>query len=48
MKNKQPLLRLYYNFSRETGKIILFELETKTSEKKQQNTINKLQEYLNT
>ena len=47
MKNKHPPLRLYYHFGRETGKIILFELETKTSEKKQQNTINKIQQYLN-
>ncbi len=42
LKSKHPPLRLYYHYSKSTNKIILFELEMKTSEKKQQDTINKL------
>ncbi|MBI2146625.1 hypothetical protein HYU22_04760 [Candidatus Woesearchaeota archaeon] len=42
LKNKHPPLRLYYHHHQETGKIILFELEMKTSEQKQQKTIRRL------
>lgn len=46
LKSKHPPLRLYYHYSKSTDKIILFELEMKTSEKKQQDTINKLMSSL--
>ena len=46
MKNKKPPIRLYFNHDKETNEIILFEYEMKTSEKQQQNTINKLRRRL--
>ena len=46
IKNKHPPIRLYFNQDKETNEIILFEYEMKTSEKKQQNTINKLRRRL--
>jgi len=45
-KNKHPPIRLYFNHDKETNEIILFEYEMKTSEEKQQNTINKLRRRL--
>ncbi|MEK6938859.1 MAG: hypothetical protein AABX04_07505 [Nanoarchaeota archaeon] len=47
MKSKHPPLRLYYHYSKTAEKIVLFELEMKTSEKKQQKTINRLHHNLN-
>ncbi len=47
LKNKHPPLRLYYHHSKATNRIILFELEMKTSEKKQHGTIDRLRQYLN-
>ena len=46
MKNKHPPLRLYYHYQKSTGKIIIFELEMKTSEKKQNVTITKIKHIL--
>lgn len=42
MKNKHPPLRLYFYHQKSTNKVIIFEVEMKTSEKKQQETIGKL------
>lgn len=42
MKSKRPPLRLYFYHQKSTDKIIIFEVEMKTSEKKQQETIGKL------
>jgi hypothetical protein len=42
MKNKHPPLRLYFYHQQSTGKIIIFECEMKTSEKKQKKTIGTL------
>lgn len=42
MKNKHPPLRLYFHYQKSTGKIIIFECEMKTNEKKQKETIGKL------
>ena len=48
MKNKHPPLRLYFYYQKSTNKIIIFEFEMKTSEKKQQETIGKLRHKLST
>jgi mRNA-degrading endonuclease RelE of RelBE toxin-antitoxin system len=42
LKNKKPPLRLYYHYQESTGKVILFDIEMKTSEKKQNKLIRKL------
>ena len=42
MKNKHPPLRLYFYHQKEAKKIIIFEVEMKTSKKKQKETISKL------
>lgn len=46
MKSKRPPLRLYFYHQQSTGKIIIFECEMKTSEKKQKETIGKLKHKL--
>ncbi|MBS3139547.1 hypothetical protein J4479_00945 [Candidatus Woesearchaeota archaeon] len=46
MKNKHPPLRLYFYHQKSTNKIIIFECEMKTSEQKQQKTINKVKNRL--
>ncbi len=46
MKSKHPPLRLYFYHPKNTAKIVIFEIELKTSEKKQQNTINKWKQEL--
>ncbi len=47
LKNKHPPLRLYFYHQKSTDKIIIFELEMKTNEKKQKETIGKLRHKLN-
>ena len=42
MKNKHPPLRLYYHYQHFPEKIIIFELDMKTSEQKQNITITKI------
>ncbi len=42
MKNKHPPLRLYYHYQKSTEKVIIFELDMKTSEKKQRTIIDKI------
>jgi hypothetical protein len=42
MKNKHPPIRLYYKHNRLTDEMYIFEFEMKTSEQKQQQTINRL------
>lgn len=42
LKNKKPPLRLYYQYQKTTNKIIIFECEMKTSEKKQKQSIERL------
>ena len=42
MKNKHPPLRLYFYYQKSTNKIIIFELEMKTSLQKQQKTISRM------
>jgi mRNA-degrading endonuclease RelE of RelBE toxin-antitoxin system len=44
IKAKQPPIRLYYKHVKETNELYVFEYEMKTSEKKQQKTIQKLKE----
>lgn len=46
MKNKHPPLRLYFYHQISTNKIIIFELEMKTSELKQKKSIGKLRHKL--
>ncbi len=46
MKNKHPALRLYFYFQKTENKIIIFDIEMKTSFKKQENTITKLRHKL--
>ncbi len=46
MKSKRPPLRLYFYHQQSTGKIIIFECEMKTSEKKQKETVGKLRHKL--
>ena len=46
MKNKHPPLRLYFYHQKAENKIIIFEIEMKTTEKKQKETINKLRHTL--
>lgn len=46
MKSKHPPLRLYFYHQKSGNKIVLFEIELKTSEKKQQNIINKWKQEL--
>lgn len=43
MKSKRPPVRLYYKHMKETDELYVFEYEMKTSEKKQEKTIHKLQ-----
>ncbi len=42
IKSKQPPIRLYYKYVKETDELYVFEYEMKTSEKKQKKTIHKL------
>ena len=42
VKNKQPPIRLYYKHDKTANEIHVFEYEMKTSEEKQERTINKL------
>ena len=42
LKNKHPPLRLYFHHHKSTNKIIIFEIEMKTSKQKQQGTITRL------
>ena len=42
IKLKSPPIRLYYRHNKNTDKIYLFEYEMKTSEKKQQATIQRI------
>ena len=46
MKNKHPPLRLYYHYQKALNKIIIFDFEMKTSEKKQNQIIKKLTQRL--
>ena len=46
VKCKRPPIRLYYNYEIKTNEIIIFEYEMKTSEKKQQKTIEGLRRKL--
>jgi len=46
LKSKHPPLRLYYYFQKDTNKIIIFDIEMKTSVKKQENMITKLRHKL--
>lgn len=46
LKCKKPPLRLYYHVQKATGRIIIFELEMKTDDKKQKKTIGKLRHRL--
>lgn len=41
-KNKHPPLRLYFKHDKDTDEIYLFKFEMKTSEKKQQKTIENI------
>lgn len=42
MKNKHPPLRLYFHHQKFAEKVLIFEVEMKTSEKRQRKTIDKL------
>jgi len=42
MKNKHPPIRLYFKHNKSTNEIYLFEFEMKTSEQKQQKTIQRV------
>ncbi len=42
VKNKHPPIRLYFKHNIQTNEIYIFEYEMKTSEKKQQRTIEKI------
>jgi len=42
MKNKHPPIRLYFKHNKGTNEIYLFEFEMKTSEEKQQRTIQRI------
>ena len=46
MKNKHPPLRLYFKHNKKTDEIYLFEFEMKTSDKKQNKTINRIRTKL--
>jgi len=46
LKNKHPPLRLYFYYQKSADRIIIFEFEMKTSEKKQKDTIGKLRHRL--
>ena len=42
MKNKHPPIRLYFKHVKETNEIYIFEYEMKSSEKKQEKTVQKI------
>ena len=42
LKNKHPPIRLYFKYNKITNEIYIFEFEIKSSEKKQQSTIEKI------
>jgi|SRR3990172_1898598 len=44
VKSKQPPVRLYYKYVKETNELYVFEYEMKTSVKKQKKTIRKLRQ----
>ena len=46
VKLKHPPLRLYYKHNLSTNEIYIFEYEMKTSEKKQNRTIEKIRRFL--
>lgn len=46
IKLKHPPIRLYYKYNIATNEIYLFEYEMKTSEKKQQQTIEKIKKKI--
>ena len=46
MKNKRPPIRLYFKHNNKTDELYLFEFEMKTSEKKQNKTIQKIRDKL--
>ena len=46
IKNKHPPLRLYFYHQKTTEKIIIFELEIKTSKLKQKKTIEKIRKKI--
>jgi len=46
VKNKHPPIRLYFKHKKETDEIYVFEFEMKTSEEKQQRTIEKIKDKL--
>ena len=46
IKLKHPPLRLYYKYNSSTNEIYLFEYEMKTSEKKQNKTLEKIRKFL--
>ncbi|HLC75107.1 MAG TPA: hypothetical protein VJH88_04605 [Candidatus Nanoarchaeia archaeon] len=46
MKNKHPPLRLYFHHQKASNRIIIFEFEMKTSEKKQEKTVKRLRGWM--
>ena len=46
IKLKSPPIRLYYRYNMGTNEIYVFEYEMKTSEKKQNKTIEKIRRFL--
>jgi hypothetical protein len=46
LKNKHPPLRLYFYYQKSTKKVIIFEVEMKTSPLKQQKTIEKIRKRI--
>jgi len=46
VKMKSPPIRLYYKHNLSTNEIYIFEYEMKTSEKKQNKTIEKIRKFL--
>ena len=42
IKNKRPLIRLYFKYNIKTNEIYVFEFQMKTSEEKQQKTIERI------
>lgn len=46
LKNKRPPIRLYFKHNLQTNEIYVLEFEMKTSEKKQQRTIEKIKRKL--
>jgi len=44
IKNKHPPIRLYFKHNKQTDELHVFEFEMKTSQKKQQSTIDKVKQ----